>query len=319
MAISITKTGYVKRLPVATYRQQKRGGVGVAGMDLKDEDEVEHLFITSTHHFLLFFTSIGKVYREKVYELPLAGRNARGKHLANLLPLRQDEKVMAVIATRNFDVAEGKYLIFGTRKGIVKKTLFGSYNTPLKADGIIAIDIRDDDELMSVRHTSGDDDIIMISRLGQSIRFHESDVRPTGRNTSGVHGMRLRGDDEVISMDIARDDSDLFLITDNGYGKRTPISEWRVQGRGGQGVIAIKLTDRKGFLVGVRIVRENHEVVLQSRDGVVIRMRADDISRQGRMSTGVRVMNMREGDVVSAVARMVVSESGSTDEEIDAG
>jgi DNA gyrase subunit A len=319
MAITITKTGYVKRLPVATYRQQKRGGIGVAGMDLKEEDEVEHLFITSTHHYLLFFTSIGKVYREKVYELPLAGRNARGKHLANLLPLRGDEKVMAVIATRKFDVAEGKYLIFGTRKGIVKKTLFGSYNTPLKADGIIAIDVRDGDELIQVRHTTGDDDIIMVSRLGQSIRFHESDVRPTGRNTSGVWGMRLRKGDEVIAMDIARDDSDLFLITDNGFGKRTPMSEWRVQGRGGQGVIAIRLTDRKGYLVGVRLVRENHELMLQSRDGVVIRMRADDVSRQGRIATGVRVMNLREDDVVSAVARAVVSESGATDEEIEAG
>ena len=318
MVITITKGGYVKRLPVATYRQQKRGGIGVAGMDLKEEDEVEHLFITTTHHFLLFFTSVGKVYRLKVHELPLAARTARGKHLANLLPLRQDEKVCAVIATRNFDVAEGKFLMFGTRRGIVKKTLFGSYNTPLKADGIIAIDIREGDELMSVRHTSGDDDILMVSRLGQGIRFHESDVRPTGRNTSGVHGMRLRKGDEVISMEVARDDSDLFVITDNGFGKRTPVSEWRVQGRGGQGVIAIKLTDRKGYLVGVRLVRENHEIMLQSREGVVIRMRADDISRQGRIATGVRVMHLREGDVVSAVARMVVSESGATEEEIEA-
>jgi DNA gyrase subunit A len=318
MVITITKGGYVKRLPVATYRQQKRGGIGVAGMDLKEEDEVEHLFITTTHHFLLFFTSVGKVYRLKVHELPLAARTARGKHLANLLPLRQDEKVCAVIATRDFDVTEGRYLMFGTRRGIVKKTLFGSYNTPLKADGIIAIDIRDGDELMTVRHTSGDDDILMVSRLGQGIRFHEKNVRPTGRNTSGVHGMRLRKGDEVISMDVARDDSDLFVITDNGYGKRTPVSEWRVQGRGGQGVIAIKLTDRKGYLVGVRLVRENHEVMLQSREGVVIRMRADDISRQGRIATGVRVMHLREGDVVSAVARMVVSESGATEEEIEA-
>ena len=318
MVITVTKTGYVKRLPTATYRQQKRGGVGIAGMDLKDEDEVEHLFITSTHHFLLFFTSVGKVYRLKVHELPEAGRNARGKHLSNLLPLRQDERVCAVINTRNFDVAEGKFLMFCTRKGIVKKTLFGSYNTPLKSDGIIAIDIRDDDELIAVRNTTGDDDLLMVSRLGQGIRFHESDVRPTGRNTSGVRGMRLRKGDELISMDIARDDSDLFLVTDNGYGKRTPIMDWRVQGRGGQGVIAIKLTDRKGYLVGVRMVRDNHELMLQSREGVMIRMAAADVSRQGRTATGVRVMNMREGDVVSAIARMVVSESGATDEEIDA-
>jgi DNA gyrase subunit A len=318
MVITVTKTGYVKRLPTATYRQQKRGGVGIAGMDLKEEDEVEHLFITSTHHFLLFFTSVGKVYRLKVHELPEAGRNARGKHLSNLLPLRQDERVCAVINTRNFDVSEGKFLMFCTRKGVVKKTLFGSYNTPLKSDGIIAIDIRDDDELIAVRNTSGDDDMLMVSRLGQGIRFHESDVRPTGRNTSGVRGMRLRKGDELISMDIARDDSDLFLVTDNGYGKRTPIVDWRVQGRGGQGVIAIKLTDRKGYLVGVRMVRDNHEIMLQSREGVMIRMAAADISRQGRTATGVRVMNMREGDVVSAIARMVVSESGATDEEIDA-
>ena len=174
MAITITKTGYVKRLPVATYRQQKRGGIGVAGMDLKEEDEVEHLFITSTHNFLLFFTSVGKVYRLKVHELPLAGRNAKGKHIVNLLPLRQDEKICAVINTRNFEESDGKYLILGTRNGIVKKTLFSSYNTKLKADGIIAIKIREDDELLAVRNTSGDDDIMMISRLGQAIRFHES-------------------------------------------------------------------------------------------------------------------------------------------------
>ncbi len=318
MAITITKTGYVKRLPVATYRQQKRGGIGVAGMDLKEEDEVEHLFITSTHNFLLFFTSVGKVYRLKVHELPLAGRNAKGKHIVNLLPLRQDEQICAVINTRNFDENEGKYLILGTRKGIVKKTLFASYNTKLKADGIIAIKIREDDALLAVRHTSGDDDIMMISRLGQAIRFHEADVRPTGRSASGVHGMRLRKGDEVISMDIARDDSDLFVITENGFGKRTPISEYRITGRGGLGVRTVALTDRKGYLVGVKVVRENHEIMLQSRDGVMIRVRADGISRHGRATQGVKVMNMREGDVVSAIARMVVSESGATDEEIDA-
>ncbi|MEE4275453.1 MAG: DNA gyrase subunit A, partial [Thermoleophilia bacterium] len=279
MAITITKTGYVKRLPVATYRQQKRGGIGVAGMELKEEDEVEHLFITSTHHYLLFFTSVGKVYRLKVHELPLAGRNARGKHLLNLLPLRQDEKVCAVIATRNFDVNEGKYLVFGTKQGVIKKTLFGSYNTPRKSDGIIAIDIREGDELLAVRHTSGDDDIMMISRLGQAIRFHEADVRPMGRGASGVRGMKLRKGDEVIAVDIARDDSDLFVITENGFGKRTPISEYRITGRGGLGVRTVALTHRKGYLVGVRVLRDNHEIMLQSRDGVVIRMRADGISR----------------------------------------
>ena len=318
MAITITKTGYVKRIPVATYRQQKRGGIGVAGMELKEEDEVDHLFITSTHNYLLFFTSVGKVYRLKVHELPLAGRNAKGKHIVNLLPLRQEEKICAVINTRNFDVTEGRYLVFGTKLGVIKKTLFASYNTPRKSDGIIAIDIREGDELLAVRHTSGDDDVMMVSRLGQAIRFHESDVRPMGRSASGVRGMKLRRGDEVISMDVARDDSDLFVVTENGFGKRTPISEYRITGRGGIGVRTIALTDRKGYLVGVKVVRDNHEIMLQSRDGVVIRMRADGISRHGRATQGVRVMNMREGDVVSAIARMVVSESGATDEEIDA-
>jgi DNA gyrase subunit A len=317
MAITITKTGYVKRIPVATYRQQKRGGIGVAGMELKEEDEVDHLFITSTHNYLLFFTNVGKVYRLKVHELPLAGRNAKGKHISNLLPLGEGERTRAVINTRNFDISEGKYLMFATKRGVVKKTLFASYNTPRKSDGIIAIDIRDGDELLAVRATSGDDDIMMVSRLGQAIRFHEADVRPMGRNASGVRGMKLRAGDEVISMDVARDDSDLFVITENGFGKRTPISEYRITGRGGIGVRTIALTDRKGYLVGVKVVRDNHEIVLQSRDGVVIRVRADDISRHGRATQGVRVMNMREGDVVSAIARMVVSESGATDEEIE--
>ena len=318
MVITVTKTGYVKRLPPATYRAQHRGGMGVSGMDLKEEDEVEHLFITSTHNYLLFFTSVGKVYRIKVHELPLAGRTSRGKHIANLLPMRQDEKVCAVINTHNFDVSEGKYLMFGTKKGIVKKTLFGSYNTPRKSDGIIAIDIRTGDELMVVRHTSGDDDLIMVSRLGQAIRFHENAVRPMGRNASGVIGMRLRKSDEVITMDIARDDSDLFVVTENGFGKRTRIDEYPIKGRGGLGVRTISLTDRKGYLAGVRVVRDNHEIVLQSRDGVVIRMRADEIQRYGRATQGVRVMNMHEGDIVSAVARMVVSESGASEEEIEA-
>ena len=318
MVITITKTGYVKRLPPATYRQQKRGGIGVAGMDLKEEDEVEHLFITTTHHFLLFFTSVGKVYRLKVHELPLAARTAKGKHIANLLPLRQDEQICAVIATRNFDPAEGKHLIFGTRKGIVKKTLFASYNTPRKSDGIIAIAIRAGDELIAVRQTSGDDDILIVSRRGQATRFHENKVRSMGRGASGVIGMRLRKSDEVIAMDIARDDSDLFVVTENGFGKRTPLTEYAVKGRGGLGVRTVALTDRKGYLVGVRVVRDNHEIMLQSQDGVVIRMRADGISRHGRATQGVKVMNMREGDKVSAVARMVVSESGATDEEIDA-
>ena len=201
MVIAITNSGYIKRLPVTTYREQRRGGIGVMGMDLKDEDYIEHLFVGSTHDYILFFTTVGKVYRLKVHELPLGSRQSKGRAIVNLLPLRQDEYVRAVIATRNFE--EAKYLLFATKKGIVKKTEFAAYNTPLKADGIIAIGLREDDELIGVRLTNGDDDVLMVSRGGQAIRFHEKDVRAMGRPASGVQGMRLRGDDEVIEVDIA--------------------------------------------------------------------------------------------------------------------
>src|SRR5437764_296564 len=230
MVIAITKSGYIKSLPLDTYRKQKRGGIGVTGMDMKDEDYIEHLFVTSTHDFLLFFTNRGKVYRQKVYELPEASRTARGRALVNLLPLREGECVQAVLSTRDF--SEGKYLVFATRNGMVKKTDFKSYNTPIKADGIIAIKIRDDDELVAVRRTGGDDDIIMVSRSGQAARFSEKQVRPMGRDTSGVRGMNVsRGDNRVLAMDIARDDTELLVVTENGYGKRTAIAEYPVKGR----------------------------------------------------------------------------------------
>ena len=301
MVISITRSGYIKSLPLATYRSQHRGGVGVMGMDMKDDDYIEHLFVSSTHDYLLFFTNRGKIYRQKVYELPEASRTAKGRALVNLLPLREGEYVRAVLATRDF--SEGRYLVFVTRSGIVKKTEFASYNTPIKADGIIAINIRDDDELVSVRRTSGDDDVIMISRSGQAMRFHESEARPMGRDTSGVRGMNVaRGDDRVLSMDIARDDTELLVVTENGYGKRTAIAEYPVKHRGGMGVQTIKLTEKKGGLAGALIVREHQELVFISQQGMVQRTSVRGISRYGRGSQGVRVMNLREDDRVSAVA-----------------
>jgi DNA gyrase subunit A len=301
MVIAITKSGYIKSLPLDTYRKQKRGGVGVTGMDMKDDDYIEHLFVTSTHDFLLFFTNRGKVYRQKVYELPEASRTARGRALVNLLPLRDGEFVRAVLSTRDF--SEGKYLVFATRKGMVKKTEFGSYNTPIKADGIIAIKIRDDDELVAVRRTDGDDDIIMVSRSGQAARFSEEQVRPMGRDTSGVRGMNVsRGDNRVLAMDIARDDTELLVVTENGYGKRTAISEYPVKGRGTMGVKTITLTEKKGGLAGALIVREHHELVFISQNGMVQRTGVRGISKVGRPGQGVRVMNLREDDVVSAVA-----------------
>ncbi|MGB0889270.1 MAG: DNA gyrase subunit A, partial [Solirubrobacterales bacterium] len=246
MVISITNSGYIKSLPLDTYRSQKRGGVGIKGMDTKDDDYIEHLFITSTHDYLLFFTNRGKVYRQKVYELPEMARTAKGRALVNLLPLRDGERVQAVIATRDFK--ESKYLAFATKKGQVKKTEFLEYNTPIKADGIIAIKIRDDDELVAVRLTNGEDDVIMISKSGHAVRFKEEQARPMGRSTGGVRGMNVakpKGN-EVIAMEVAKDDCDLLVVTEGGYGKRTQISEYPVKGRGTMGVLTIKLTDKKG-------------------------------------------------------------------------
>jgi DNA gyrase subunit A len=310
MVIAITRSGYIKSLPLATYRKQKRGGVGVTGMDMKDEDYIEHLFVCSTHDYLLFFTNRGKVYRQKVYELPEASRTAKGRALVNLLPLREGEFVRAVLSTRDF--TEGKYLVFATRQGQVKKTEFLAYNTPIKADGIIAIKIRDDDELVAVRLTSGEDDIIMVSRSGQAARFSEDGARPMGRDTAGVRGMNVsRGDNCVLAMDIARDDTELMVVTENGYGKRTPIAEYPVKGRGAMGVKTIQLTEKKGGVAGALIVREHQDLVFISQNGMVQRTGVKGISQQGRPAQGVRVMNLREDDCVSAVA-LVMEEEADT-------
>jgi DNA gyrase subunit A len=309
MVIAITRSGYIKRLPVTSYREQRRGGVGVMGMDLKDEDYIEHLFVASTHDYILFFTTVGKVYRLKVHELPLGSRQSKGRAIVNLLPFRQGEQVRAVIATRTFE--EAKYLVFATKRGIVKKTEFLEYNTPLKADGIIAIKLRDDDELVGVRLSDGDDDVLMVSRGGQAIRFHERDVRPMGRPASGVQGMRLRGGDEVIEVDIARDDADLLVVTENGWGKRTRVADYPVKGRGGLGVQTAKLVEGKGKLAGARVVRDGYQVMLISDGGTVIKMAVDDVKRSGRATQGVIVMRPRDGETVSTLAPVV----GADDDE----
>ena len=317
MVISITHSGYVKRLPVATYRQQRRGGIGVMGMDLKEGDYIEHLHICSTHDWMLFFTNRGKVYRLKVYELPEGARTSKGKALVNVLPLREGERVMAVKPTRDF--SEGKYLVFATAKGLVKKTNFPDYNTPIRADGIIAIKIRDGDELVQVRLTSGKDDLLLVSRSGHASRFNEKAVRPMGRDTSGVKGMNVSGKigsepNRVLAMDVARDDAELFVVTENGYGKRTSVSEYPVKGRGTKGVLTIKLTAKKGGLAGALIVREHQDLLFISENGMVQRTNAGGISQMGRATQGVRVMNLREDDRVSAVALVVESSATVADE-----
>src|SRR5437762_1443426 len=306
MVIAITQSGYIKRLPVTSYREQKRGGIGVMGMELKDEDYIEHLFVASTHDYILFFTNVGKVYRLKVHELPLGSRQSKGRAIVNLLPFRQGETVRAVVQTRDF--GEARFLLFGTKNGVVKKTELKAYNTSLKADGIIAIKMREGDELVGVRHSSGDDDILMVSKLGQAIRFNEKQVRAMGRDASGVQGMRLRADDGVISINIAQDDTDLLVVTENGYGKRTRIADYPVKGRGGIGVKTVQLTEAKGTLAGARIVRDGYQVMLISTGGTVIRMPVEDVKRLGRSTQGVIVMRLRGDERVSALAPVVDSE-----------
>ena len=284
------------------------------GMDLKDEDYIEHLFVASTHDYVLFFTTVGKVYRLKVHELPLGSRQSKGRAIVNLLPFRQDEQVKAVIATRDFK--EAKYLLFATKGGVVKKTEFLEYNTPLKADGIIAIKMRDNDELVGVRLSDGDDDVLMVSRFGQAIRFHERDVRSMGRAASGVKGMGLRKDDEVIELDIAHDDTDLLVVTENGYGKRTRVGDYPVKGRGGLGVKTIQLSDARGKLAGARVVRDGYQVMLISTGGTVIRIPVEDVKRLGRSTQGVIVMRLRgEDERVSSLA--LVMESAASDAAVD--
>src|SRR6266545_4411142 len=313
MVIAITHSGYVKRLPVTAYREQRRGGIGVMGMDLKEDDYIEHLFVASTHDYILFFTSVGKVYRLKVHELPLGSRQSKGRAIVNLLPFRQEEQVRTVVQTRDFKEAE--YLVFATKNGVVKKTKLEAYNTPLKSDGIIAIKMREGDELVGVRHSTGKDDILMVSRKGQAIRFSEQEARPMGRDASGVQGMRLRSDDEVISINIAHNDADLLVVTENGYGKRTRIDEYPRKGRGGMGVKTVQLTEAKGKLAGARVVREGYQVMLISNGGTVIRMPVEEVKRLGRSTQGVIVMRLREGEQVSTLAPVVEPEEPDAEQQ----
>ena len=301
MVVTITKAGYVKRLPVATYRQQKRGGKGISGVNLKDSDFVEHLFISSTHDYVLFFSSKGKVYRLKVHELPVGSRHARGTAVVNLLPFAQDERIAAVITTRDFTPDE--YLLFATSHGMVKKTAIQAYDRS-RRDGIIAINLRDDDELIAVRRVRNGELVMMVSAEGKAIKWDEADARPMGRDTTGVRGMNVKGDDRVLGMEIAASGSELFVVTERGYGKRTPVDQYPIQNRGGMGVKTIQVTPKKGRLAGMKIVMPGHELMLISDEGVVIRVKAEDISQLGRSTQGVKVMNVHENDRVSAIARV---------------
>jgi DNA gyrase subunit A len=301
MVVTITKTGYVKRLPVATYRQQKRGGKGLQGVNLKDNDFVEHLFIASTHDYVLIFSTRGKVYRLKVHEIPVGSRHARGTAAVNLLPFEQTEKIAAVINTKVFSAEEN--LMFATKHGMVKKTALQAYDRS-RRDGIIAINLRDDDELISVRRVKPGEKVMMVSSAGKAIKWDESEARPMGRDTMGVKGMTIKPGETMLGMEIAPTGTELFVVTERGYGKRTTVDEYPEHHRGGQGVRTIQVTPKKGKLIGMKIVSPAHELMLISEEGVVIRVKAEDISKLGRSTQGVKVMNVAETDHVSAIARV---------------
>ena len=302
MVVTCTHASYIKRLPVATYRSQKRGGKGVQGLSLKDNDFVEDLFVASTHDYVMFFTNKGKVYRLKVHELPIGSRQARGSALVNVLPLSEGEHPMAIVVARDFP--EDEYLVFATKNGMVKKTAMSAYDNS-RRDGLIAINLKKGDELVNVSRVKPGEKIILCSSDGKAILFDESEVRPTGRDTSGVRGITLKGDATMLGMEISNGNGDLLVMTEKGYGKRTPVSEYPEHKRGGQGVFTIAMTARKGNLVACRVVGPQHELMIVSEAGVVIRVKATDVSRLGRSTQGVKVMNMADSDRVSAVARLV--------------
>ncbi|MCL2826871.1 MAG: DNA gyrase subunit A, partial [Eggerthellaceae bacterium] len=299
MVVTVTKAGYVKRLPISTYRQQKRGGKGMQGVNLRDNDFVEHLFIASTHAFMLFFSTKGKVYRLKVYELPEASRHARGTAIVNLLPLEKDETISAVIATKDFPKEE--FLMFATEQGMVKKTSMSLYDRT-RRDGLIAINLKDNDRLISVKRVAKGQNVMLVSSAGKAIAWDEDEARAMGRDTTGVRGMAVAHGARVLGMEIARPQTDLFVITEKGYGKRTPVQEYPIHHRGGQGVFTITMTDKKGQLAAMKVVNESDELMIISEEGVVVRTPAQGISLLGRSTQGVHVMNVADKDKVTAVA-----------------
>ena len=299
MAVTVTKAGYIKRLPVATYRQQKRGGKGMQGVNLKDNDFVEHLFVASTHSYMLFFSTAGKVYRLKVYEIPEASRHARGTAIVNLLPLAKGEKIAAVIATKEFP--EDEFLMFCTEQGMVKKTSMDLYDRT-RRDGLIAINLKDDDTLIAVKRVKPEDRIMMVSSAGKALMCNEAEIRAMGRDTMGVRGMTVPAGVRVLGMEVAEEGTELFVITEKGYGKRTPVSEYPEHHRGGQGVLTITMTAKKGLLTAMKVVKPTDELMIISEEGVVIRTTVSDVSQLGRSTQGVHVMNVADDDKVTAVA-----------------
>ncbi|MBM6687773.1 DNA gyrase subunit A [Collinsella tanakaei] len=301
MVVTITHTGYVKRIPVAAYRAQKRGGKGVTGANLKEDDVIDEMFIASTHEYVLFFSNRGKVYRLKVHELPVGTRQARGTAIVNLLPFEEGEKIASVISCREFP--DNEYLMFATASGMVKKTVMSAYDRS-RRDGIIAINLKNGDHLLDVRRVREGDKVILATTAGKAIMFSEEQVRATGRDTSGVRGIMMKGETTVLGMEISNGRGDLFVITERGFGKRTPIADYPEQNRGGQGVYTIQMTDKKGNLAAMKTVGPQHELFIITEGATVIRVKTEEISKTGRATQGVKMMTVADGDRVCAVARM---------------
>ena len=306
VVITISHNGYIKRMPMDTYKSQRRGGKGITAMTTRNEDFVEQLFVTSTHNYLAFFTNKGKMYRLKVYEIPEASRQSRGTAIINLLYIHGDEKITAVIPIREYK--EDWFLLAATKKGIVKKTDLTQYDSSRK-DGLIAINLDEDDELIGIQLTDGKQDIILVTEKGMAIRFYEKDVREMGRTTRGVKGINLGKDDVVVAMDIARERAQLLVVTNNGFGKRTPIEEYRSQIRGGKGIITLRTTNKNGLIIGAKVVKEGDEIMIISREGIIIRIKVDDISSMSRTTQGVHLMKIGEEDSVVAIARVVAEDN----------
>jgi DNA gyrase subunit A len=311
MVITVSHTNYIKRIPVSTYRRQRRGGRGLNGMGTKEDDWVEHLFIASTHDYLMFFTEHGQVYWLKVYDVPQGGRAARGKPIVNCIQVKTDERIASLVPVRQF--ADDKYLLFATRNGTVKKTVLSAYGN-VRATGINAINIEDGDQLIDVQVTDGTNDIVLATRHGMSIRFHEKDVREMGRATTGVKGVELEAQDAVIGMVVVRREATLLVVAEHGLGKRSELGDYRVQHRGGKGIITLKRTDRTGEVVALKEVIPDDELMVITRGGVIIRLPVNDIRVIGRNTQGVKIINLDEGDTVQDVARVVNEEEGGEEE-----
>ncbi|WP_019536881.1 DNA gyrase subunit A [Paenibacillus ginsengihumi] len=311
VVITITHTGYIKRLPLSTYRSQKRGGKGVVGMDTKDDDFVEHLFVTNTHHYLMFFTDKGKAYRLKAYEIPDLSRTARGTPIINLIQIEQGETINAVIPVESFDADQ--YLFFATKNGLVKKTPIADYANIRKV-GLIAITLREDDDLIGVRLTDGNRSIVMGTSQGMSIHFSEEEVRPMGRSATGVKGIHLDEGDKVIDMDVVRENQSVLIVTSKGYGKRTPVEEYRIQSRGGKGIKTLNVTAKNGSVVALKVVDDEEDLMIITASGTIIRTSIAGISLMGRNTQGVKLINVREDEEVSTVANVAKSEETSEEQ-----